>query len=435
MIKLSLNRIRAGKTIATALLLVLVQPCVDAATPTMEEMWQVIQQQQETIAELRDRLERAEDMVEETSETVEITADAVEVAGIGSGEAVRNRTSVGGYGELHYNNLDDNDLTDGDDSFNRADFHRFVLFFGHEFTDNLRFFSELELEHSLTGGGGPGEVELEQAWIELDLNDSHRMRAGLDILPVGIINSTHEPNTFYGVERNRIESEIIPSTWWEAGIGVNGELAPGWNYDAVLHSGLVVSTGGSSPFRPRGGRLKVAEAQDQDLAITGRIRYTGIPGLEIGVSGQYQADITGTADAYDIDATLFEAHVDWKHSSGFGLRSLYARWDIGDDAGLDPAAVGADNLDGWYIEPAYRFRLPAEVLGEAGIFARYSEWDERNRLGGAAFHYEEFNQFSLGFNWWPYYNVVLKFEAQWEDADNPVDRTFDGINLGLGYQF
>ena len=344
--------------IVTPILAGLMINSAQAQTPTAEEMWQVIQRQQQTIEALQARLSKTETQVEETAETVEITADAVEEVNIRSDKTTALGTSVGGYGELHYNSLDDNELTDGDDSFNQADFHRFIIYVGHEFTDDIRFFSELEVEHSFVGGGGPGEVEIEQAWLELDINDQHRMRAGLDILPIGIINTTHEPNTFYGVERNRVETEIIPSTWWEAGISANGELAPGWNYDAVLHSGLVVNPGGSSPFRPRDGRLKVANAKSQDLAVTGRLRYTGIPGLEVGVSGQYQSDITGTADAVDIDATLFEGHVDWKHESGFGLRALYARWDMGDDTGINPVVVDADTLAGWYVEPAYRFRLP-----------------------------------------------------------------------------
>jgi len=408
-----------------------------AQAPSAEEMWRVIQQQQQLIEQLQDRLAHTESEVKTTAKTVEVTADAVEAAGKANGSAHARQTTLGGYGELHFNSLSDNEPADGDNSYNQVDFHRFVLYFGHEFTDNIRFFSELELEHVVASGAGedPGEVELEQAWVELDLNDKHRVRAGLDILPVGIINNNHEPDTFYGVERNQVETEIIPATWWEAGIGLHGELAPGWNYDAVLHSGLAASTLGDAPFRPRDGRLEVAAATDQDWALTGRIRYTGIPGLEVGVSGQYQADVTGTADNIDIDATLFEAHVDWKHASGFGLRALYARWDFGRDAGANPAAVNAATLDGWYIEPAYRFRLPGTIPGEFGIFSRYSAWDEQNKLSGLLFRYERYDQISMGFNWWPHENLAFKFEAQWEDAGGRVAETFDGINLGIGYQF
>jgi hypothetical protein len=413
-----------------------------ASTPSAEEMWAVIQQQQKVIEELKTQLGQTqsklnitEEKVEETVVSIELTADAVEQVSLSTNRNSGRGATLGGYGELHYNNLsDDNANIGGDDDSSRADFHRFVLFIGYEFSDDIRFYSELELEHSLAGDGAPGELELEQGWLEVDINESHRVRAGLDILPIGIINQAHEPNTFYGVERNRVETEIIPATWWEAGIGLNGEIAPGWNYDAVLHSGLAIPTTGGSALRPRSGRLKVAEADDQDIAFTGRLRYTGIPGLEIGISGQYQADVTGTNDAINMSATLFEGHVDWRHSSGLALRALYARWDFDKDALLDPATLNADNLDGFYLEPSYRFELPIERFGELGVFARYSSWDERNQISGAH-RFENFSQVNFGFNWWPHANLALKFDAQFENADGAVDRVLDGFNLGMGYQF
>ncbi len=78
---------------------------------------------------------------------------------------------IGGYGELHYNNLDgEGGATDKDE----IDFHRFVLFLGHTFNERTCFFSELEVEHSNAGEGKKGEIELEQAYVEYDLNENHR---------------------------------------------------------------------------------------------------------------------------------------------------------------------------------------------------------------------------------------------------------------------
>jgi len=412
-----------------------------AETPSAEEMWETIQQQQKLIEELKARLDETDQRVamnevkvEEATEEVEAAAEAFETAQTsGGGSSWADRTTVGGYGELHYNNLsDDNDTVGGDNSLDRVDFHRFVLYFGHEFNDSIRFFSELEVEHAIAGDGQPGEVELEQAWIEMDINDNHRFRAGLDILPIGIINRTHEPNTFYGVERNIVEAEIIPATWWEAGVGFIGEIAPGWNYDVVVHSGLVTPTTGSSTLRPRSGRLKVGKADDQDIAFTGSIRYTGVPGLEVGISGQYQSDMTGTADAFDVDATLFEGHADYKHASGFGLRALYARWDIDAPAGI---TYTQDNIDGWYIEPAYRFRSPGVIPGELGVFARYAEWDARGQGTVPNGTYVQYESWNTGINWWPHPDVVFKFDYQNESGDNRAEVISDGFNLGLGYQF
>jgi len=276
------------KTIASVFILCLITgtQASFAKPPSAEEMWEIIQQQQQVIDQLKARIDETDqrvavykEKVEETAEEFEAAAEAFETAQASTrGSSWADRTTVGGYGELHYNNLsDNNDTVDGDNSLDQVDFHRFVLYFGHEFTDNIRFFSELELEHALSGDGESGEVELEQAWIEMDINDNHRFRAGVDILPIGIINVTHEPNRFYGVERNKVETEIIPTTWWEAGLGLNGEFAPGWNYDIVAHGGLLSPTSGSSTLRPRSGPSKISKAEDQGIAFTGRLRYTGMP--------------------------------------------------------------------------------------------------------------------------------------------------------------
>jgi Phosphate-selective porin O and P len=411
-----------------------------AEAPDADEMWKIIQQQQKVIEQLQQKLEQtdkkvevAEQKVEETAQEVEAAADAIETAASSTSGGWWEKTSIGGYGELHYNNLsDDNDTVGGDDSVDRVDFHRFVLYFSHQFNDQVRFFSEFELEHALAGEGQPGEVELEQAWVEVDFNDNHRVRAGLDILPIGIVSYTHEPNTFYGVERNRVEAEIIPSTWWEAGINFRGEVAPGWNYDLVAHGGLLSPTTGSSTLRPRSGRSKVANADDQDIAYTGRLLYTGVPGLELGVSAQYQADMTGTADAFEVDATLLETHIDYKHNSGFGLRALYARWDIDAPTGI---TFTQDSLDGFYIEPAYRFKAPGFIPGEIGIFTRYSEWDERGQGNVPNGTYVQFESWNVGMNWWPHNQVAFKVDYQNESGDSRADAVKDGLNLGLGFQF
>ena len=115
-----------------------------------------------------------------------------------------------------------------------------MLFFGHEFSDSVRFFSEFELEHSIAGDGKAGEVELEQAYVEVDINEEFSSKVGLFLIPVGIINETHEPPTFYGVERNGVEKNIIPATWWEAGVAFNYKPVGGVSIDGAITSGLNV---------------------------------------------------------------------------------------------------------------------------------------------------------------------------------------------------
>jgi hypothetical protein len=353
------------------------------------------------------------------------------------------RTSIGGYGELHYNNLNGED---GASDANKTDFHRLVLFVGHEFNDWSRFASEIEFEHSWAGDGREGDVVVELAWLELDITVNHHFRAGADILPIGIMNLTHEPNTFYGVERNMVETEVIPTTWTEAGVGLWGTLAPGLNYNVFAHTGLIVPTSGSNAMRVRSGRKKVANAQDQDIAILGRLSYTGVPGLEASVTFDYQADYTGTADSIEADAVMTEAHLDYKHSSGLALRALYARWDFGKDTSVsfDPSKVGADTIEGWYVEPSYKFDMPTKLPGELGIFVRYHEWDQHDGKSsynlltneGAAKMFRKRDMLSIGANYWPSPNVVFKIDGQFEHSDGrPSSGTHDGLNLGMGFQF
>jgi hypothetical protein len=319
-------------------------------------------------------------------------------------------TSIGGYGEMHYNSLSN----PTGPRQRELDFHRFVLFFGHEFNDAIRFHSELELEHSLvedtTGGSGPGEIELEQAYLEFDVNNASQIKAGVFLIPVGIINETHEPSTFYGTEHNPVEKNIIPATWWEGGVMVSSHSSSGLSYDLALTSGL---NGGTDI---RGGRQKVAGANANNLALTGRLKYTGIAGLELAGTLHVQDDIT--QDTFDnIDgATLIETHVVW-NTGPFTLKTLFAKWDI-DGSGASTTEEATQ--DGGYIEFSYK------VTSSIGAFARHSVWDN----GGAGDTEEA--QSDIGFNYWPHEDVVIKLDYQ---NQNDTAGNGDGVNIGIGYQF
>ena len=323
-------------------------------------------------------------------------------------------TFVGSYGEMHYNNLE---------SKQELDFHRFILFLGHNFSDRVRLFSELELEHSLAGEGKKGEVELEQAYLEFDLNPNHAAKAGLFLIPIGILNETHEPPTFYGVERNPVESNIIPTTWWEGGMALSGKLGPGLGYDVALTSGLRTPTTGASAYLIRSGRQKVSEANADDGALTTRLRWTGVAGVELAATFMYQDDVAqanGGADA--AAATLIETHAAI-NKGRFGARALYARWDLDGAGPATGAEPGRDKQWGWYLEPSFK------LSQKLGAFARYAEWD--NNAGSARVANAKKEQTNVGVNYWPQENVVLKFDVQ-QQGQNGSD---DGFNLGVGYMF
>ncbi|WP_372863445.1 porin [Spongiibacter sp.] len=365
-----------------------------AETPSSAEMWTIIKQQQREIERLK--LEQAE-----ADAKLNATADAVEQSATIASWA--SKTTLGGYGEHHFNHF-----KDGDD---KVDAHRFVLFIGHQFSDTVRFFSELEVEHGLSGEGKPGEVELEQAYIAWDFTQGHSLTMGQFLVPMGIINETHEPDTFYGVERNNVEKNIIPATWWETGVMVNGEIAPGLNYNVAVHSGLKATPGSSV----RGGRQKSAKATAEDLAYTARLAYNGVAGLELAAAVQQQQDITQGAVGGG-EATLYEAHARYR-VGGLTLTALAAQWDIDGDAF---AAAGSDKQDGNYLEASYK------VTPKLGVFVRQSEWD--NKANSATD--TEVEQIDLGLNYWLVPNVVLK-----ADIADTRNSNKDAVNFGIGWSF
>jgi hypothetical protein len=409
-----------------AVAVLLISTAAAQGAPSVEELWAIIQQQQAQLDDLqrelastRREVSGANRQIEVTQQQVTATGDFVEALSDRVSEPGRgaSRTTIGGYGELHYNSLE---ATDPEFDLDEVDFHRFVLFFGHEFSDRVRFFSELELEHSLVGDGKPGEVELEQAFIDFALSSNTAAQAGLFLLPVGILNETHEPPTFYGVERNDVESVIIPSTWWEAGAALSGNLASGLSWNFAMHSGLAIPTTGSSAFRVRSGRQKVAEALASDPAYTLRLKYTGIPGLELAASYQHQTDPSqAPGDGLD-SGQLLTAHIIYQ-SGRFAVRALYGGWSFSGDA---IEAAGSDEQSGWFVEPSYK------LTQGWGVYTRYEE------LEGARAQ-DQFTEWEAGFNYWPDPAVTLKFDYRSREHSLAAQsgRDFSGFDLGIGYQF
>lgn len=363
---------------------------------------------QATIEALQERIEALELGVDTK---LNLLADAVDQQ---QSEHKTSKVNIGGYGELHYNALsqDDTDIRE-------LDFHRFVLFFGYEFSERARFVSELEIEHVIASAGNRGAVELEQAYIEIDLRERMRLQTGVLLMPVGIMNETHEPPTFYGTERPIIETTIIPTTWYSAGINLSHRLENGLRYDVMVSEGLKTedptSTTNAEPFNVKKGKQKSSFAAAYDLAITGRVAYTGINGLELAMYGQYQPDIDQSAEISYADAATFIGGHAIYQLGDFTTRALYGRWDLDGEAA---ETAGKAIQDGGYMELSWR------PLENWGVFARQSAWSQTENVNGT--------QTDIGINYWPHENIVFKadYQMQNDDAGNT-----DGFNLGMGYQF
>jgi hypothetical protein len=341
---------------------------------------------------------------------------------------------LSGYMDFHFNK------GDGEDPV--LDFHRFVLLMTHSFSPRLRFVGELELEHAFVEGlEESGEIELEQAYIDFLLSRRVNLRAGMVLMPIGIINERHEPPVFNGVERPFVDTVIVPSTWFEAGAGAHGDLGRGFRYRAYLVAPLNALEF-SANEGIRGGRQKGSAANVRNVAYTGRLEYLGVRGLTLGASA-WSGESSFAAPRLDTTVRLGE--VDARFSRGpLELRGQFARVSIGDAARLNDAlgrAVGvspniARQLRGFYGEAGYRVwnsGSPRDLV----TFIRYENFDTQYRMPAGFLPLKEFDRdaWVTGVTYYPDPDIALK-------ADYTLLRNESGllprrhfVNIGLGWWF
>lgn len=352
--------------------------------------------------------------------------------------AEASATTIGGYGEAVYNNYRDKAVKD------EADLRRFVLFFGHRFNDKLRLFSELEVEHSQVKGT-QGEVALEQAYIEYNLHPNANLRAGLMLMPLGILNETHEPPTFYGVERNEVERRIIPSTWRELGLAVQGNVLDGLEYNVGITTSLDATRYSSASSGVRDLRTSGAQAAANDLALFAAVNYRQ-PGWLLGASlftgntaqNGIGANTRSALAGKDARLTLWDVH--GKYSIGnLDLQALYARGTLTDTLFINQAssiAAGSGNAApksfwGGYGQAAYHVWKKNDM--RLSPFVRYERYDTQASVD-SGFTKNPLNNervITAGANFNLSSDVVFKADWQNYQEDNRKDR----FNLGVGYQF
>jgi hypothetical protein len=347
-------------------------------------------------------------------------------------------TSLFGYGEFNYNRYRDADRTA------KADLRRFVLGFGHRFSDQLTFNSELELEHGVVSKDDEGEAEIEQAYLNYRFSDAVNAKGGLFLIPLGILNVTHEPPTYYGVERNEVETRIIPTTWRELGAGVHGLLTDSLRYDVGLTTGFDSGKLDDPSTGIRSGHQEGQLANAHDLSVYGALNYRA-PGLLLGggyftgntgQNGQSNPALRGVA----AKLKLWDVHV--KYSlAGFDLQALYARGTLGDAdkinaANLASAATpfAAPNLFwGWYTQAAYHLYRRGDL--DFAPFVRYERYEIHQQEDAANGLFQDPNNFervtTVGFNLKVHPQVVIKSDYQAYHTDKNKSR----FNIGLGYMF
>jgi hypothetical protein len=347
-------------------------------------------------------------------------------------------TDIIGYGEAAYSKF----RQSGDAT---ADLARFVFGFNHRFDERLSFHSEVEIEHAVVSSEDHGEAEIEQAWVNYKLNDGANFKGGLFLIPLGILNETHEPPTYYGVQRNQVETRIIPTTWRELGVGMHGILGEGFRYDVGVTTNFDSGKLDDPTTGIRSAHQEGQQANARNLAVYGALDYR-LPGLlvgggvfsgDTGQNGMSNPALQGVAARF----TIWDVHAQYR-IAGLDLQALYTAGTLGDADKVTAALFAADpatafaapkSMKGWYAQAAYHVYKKGNF--DVAPFVRYERiditqaQDTANNLLRDPRNDERIK--TVGVNFWVHPQVVLKADIQRYAAD----QTQDAYRLGLGFMF
>jgi hypothetical protein len=352
--------------------------------------------------------------------------------------AAQEHTTLGGYGEVQY--VD----SSAPNSRPFVDVRRFVVYLAHTFTDRLALRSELEVEDAkVEPSGSAGEVEVEQAFLDYRLTDWFTLRTGLVLVPVGIINETHEPPTFNGVARPAFDQDLIPTTWREIGIGAAGTISGG---SGLAYRIYVVNGLRAEGFSAAGGiREGSGEGQNASFAnpsVTGRLEWAR-PGLKAGASfwfgGTANDDSVLGIGALAAPVTLVSADVRYDIGAA-SFRAEVANISLPDAGAIDARYGGAigSRLAGGYVEGAYdvlRALAPASSQ-KLTAFVRHERYDMQASVpaGMAPDRSLARRLTTFGLTYKPTWNTAFK-------GDYQLVRNAAGVgeqhvaSLGIGFQF
>ncbi|MFT7517053.1 MAG: hypothetical protein ACI84O_000841 [Myxococcota bacterium] len=316
--------------------------------------------------------------------------------------AAASQVSFGGYGEVSYRNVGN-----ATDTF---DLHRLVLYAGYEFDDTYSFTSEIEVEHG-------DEIYVEFAQIDGAFSEALNIRAGHLLLPMGFMNQTHEPTTFWSAKRPLVERVVLPSTWHENGLGLYGQRNDlSWQAYFVnsMDTGFDIQGSGL-----RGGRQGGSKAQAESMAITGRLDYQATTQLLIGAA--FFSGNAAQGGPVDHGVQVVEAHAQYDNGP-LRIRALLADASV-ENAALLPTPSSTDDIDGWYIETGYDvFSYDDEQ--SLTPFVRHEQYD----LGDAV----KVNVIGLAYQ--PNLNVTYKLDLQQIESDDDVQDS-DNIEFTIGWSF
>lgn len=360
------------------------------------------------------------------------------------------KLGLGGYGEVHYSQP----LNTGQRDLGQLDVQRLVLFLGYNFSSKTQFVSEIEFEHA-------NELWVEQAFLQHKVNRYINFKAGLLLIPMGIINEFHEPPLFNGVKRPVIDNKIAPTTWREIGIGFAGNYLPlSVKYQLYMVNG-VSSYDSKGLFNGnngmRNGRQKGSNAYASAPNFTGKVEYYGIKNLNLGLSGYFgdsqsklynkvssdSLNLLDKADSSVVSISMVGAdfRYEWRglslrgqyYYTGFTNTDQYNRF-TGQNGTLNDLGRA---MTGYYIEAGYNvFRNFSNIKTALIPFIRYEEYNTHYSVDPSVTANDLYHNthITTGLTYKLTHNAVIKSDLQFikSAADQKYSKVF---NAGIGVMF
>lgn len=357
------------------------------------------------------------------------------------------KLTLGGYTEFKY--------IDRGDSISEFDQHRTIAQLGARIQDRLQLYLEIEYEHGAVIEGGEetgSELELEQAWIDYEINKALNFRAGMVLVPVGRYNLYHEGHVNNFVDRPLVDRRIIGTTWFEEGLGFHGRPLDteslGISYEAYVFN-PARATDASDEKGFRGIRNEGRSPTSDKKAGAARVAFEPARKapwladyLELGISG-YISGFDGFKgeDELGNDLNLQDGNIQLA-----ALDATYEKWNFGfkSEFAFAHADSGANATQrkqdawGYYVEGFYKFWpgfLNASPFGngfkkpQLVIAARY-DWVDLNL---DRFDQRDMGRVTLGISYRPLPNTVFKFDYQIDHspsgrAGTTLDESGNGKN-------
>jgi hypothetical protein len=361
-----------------------------------------------------------------------------------------DKLNIGGYGEVHFNQP----MKRGTKENGTLDVHRIVMFLGYNFDSKTQFVTEIEFEYAK-------ELWVEQAFLQHKINPYLNFRAGLLLVPMGIINEYHEPTTFHGVERPIIDNKIAPSTWREIGAGFTGNILPlSIKYQAYVVGGLNgYDTKGifSGNKGLREGRQKGSKAYVSSPAFAGKVEYFGLRNLNLGLSGYFGKSQSKLFGGVNRDSTSLLSRADSSvvgismigmdaryQMSGLELRGqfYFANMSNTNQYNVFTATNGALNdlgsqMIGYYAEAGYNvFKHFGSVHYELIPFLRYEFYNTHHSVVANLERNKKYSNtmITTGLTFKLTQNAVIKTDLQLAKSESETEWT-KVFNAGIGVMF